>query len=312
MARAALRGRNLKMTISVVMPVKNGARYIAEAIRSALDQGALVREIIVVDDGSIDGTVAVVRAIDDPRITIVPNRTRGLPAGRNTGAALCTSEWLHFLDSDDRMQPGAYAKLLAAAKDAPASAVVYGDYERVDENGGPLGSRRLLRARRKPSGFILPKILRGNFMIVGAQLVRRSDFERVGGFEESLPYCEDWHMWCRLAAVADFTHAHGLHALDYRMHGASMMHAKPRPFSDFLPAVDAVFADPFVAKRMSHEELAALRPTAEASLMAYTATESIRLRAYANAAASAFRAMLRAPSQTPKLAARMVGTVLGL
>jgi glycosyltransferase involved in cell wall biosynthesis len=299
-------------TVSVVIPVKNGARYIAEAIRSALGQGDFITELVVVDDASTDATVEVVRAIGDPRIRVVPNWSTGLPAGRNTGTAHSRATWLYYLDADDRVRPGAIARLLGAAERAPGADVVYGDYERVDAQGCKIGRRNAIRFRRKPAGYILPALLRGNFMVAGAQIVRRTAFERAGGFEESLRCLEDWHFWCRVASFAEFLHVPGCHVLDYRIHNASMMHATPRPFSDFRPAIEAVFGDPMVAKRMSPLALAGLRPIAEASLMAYVATEAIRLRAYGTAMRSALRAAWHAPAQTPKVVARVLGTFAGL
>jgi glycosyltransferase involved in cell wall biosynthesis len=299
-------------TVSVIMPVKNGARYIEEAIRSALDQGDNVVQLIVVDDASTDGTVGVVRAVGDPRIAIVPNRNRGLPAGRNTGAALATGEWLHFLDSDDRLRPSALGALLKAAAENPRAAVVYGDYERVDAAGRRIGNRAALRARRKPDGDVLAAILRGNFLVVGAQIVRHDAYRKAGGFDETLGYCEDWHFWCRVAAFAPFAHVPGRHILDYRIHGASMMHATPRPFADLMPAIDAVFGDERIVGRFSSDQRAALRRAAEASMMTYVATEAIRLRAYGTAARSTARAIAQKPAGAPKVLAKVLGTFAGL
>jgi glycosyltransferase involved in cell wall biosynthesis len=298
--------------VSVVMPVKNGARYIAEAIESALDQGERVTELVVVDDASTDRTVDIARSIGDPRIRVVPNWATGLPAGRNTGAAHSSGEWLYFLDADDRVRPGALSALFAAASDSPDAQVIYGDYERVDAQGRRIGRRGAIRFRRKPTGYILPALLKGNFMVAGAQIVRRAAFDRAGGFDESLRCLEDWHFWCRVSSFANFRHVPDCHVLDYRIHGASMMHATPRPFSDFRPAIDAVFSDPMIMSRMSPLALAGLRPIAEASLMAYTATEAIRLHAYGTALRSAVQAVWHAPTQTPKVVARVLGTFAGL
>jgi hypothetical protein len=129
----------------------------------------------------------------------------------------------------------------------PEAAVVYGDYERIDTAGRRIGNRGALRARRKPTGDVLSAILAGNFLVVGAQIVRHDAYRRAGGFDEKLGYCEDWHFWCRVAALAPFAHVPGCQVLDYRIHGASMMHATPRPFKDLAPAIEAVFGAPAAA-----------------------------------------------------------------
>lgn len=299
-------------TVSVIMPVKNGALYIAEAIGSALAQGDAVVQLIVVDDASTDGTRAVVAGMTDPRIVVVPNHSRGLPAGRNTGAAIAAGEWLLFLDSDDRLRPGALGALIAGTAAHPDAAVIYGDYERIDAAGRLIGARGIMRGRRKPTGDVLAAILAGNFMVVGTQIVRHAAYRTAGGFDETLGYCEDWHFWCRVAALAPFAHLAGLHVLDYRIHSASMMHARPRPFRDLLPAIEAVFADGRIVGRLAAADRAALRQAAEASMMTYVATEAIRLRAYRTAARSAAQAIAHRPGGAPKVLAKVLGTFAGL
>jgi hypothetical protein len=298
-------------TVSVIMPVKNGARYIAEAIRSALDQGDKVGELIVIDDASTDDTVGVVRAIDDPRIAIVPNHSRGLPAGRNTGAALAVGAWLHFLDSDDRLRPGALDALLEGAAENSRAAVVYGDYERIDAAGCTIGNRAALRARRRPTGDF-----RRSSPAISLWSARRScAATRTGKPAASTRPSAIARTGTSGAASRPsrrFAHVPGCHVLDYRIHGASMMHATPRPFGDLLPAIDAVFGDERIVGRFPAGERAALRQAAEASMMTYVATEAIRLRAYRTAARSAVRAIAQKPAGAPKVLAKVLGTFAGL
>jgi hypothetical protein len=115
-----------------------------------------------------------------------------------------------------------------------------------------------------------------------------------------------------VAAFAPFAHVPGCHVLDYRIHGASMMHATPRPFADLAPAIAAVFSDERIVGRLSPERRAALREAAEASMMTYVATEAIRLRAYRTAARSTVRAMAQRPAGAPKVLAKVLGTFAGL
>jgi glycosyltransferase involved in cell wall biosynthesis len=114
-------------SVSVVIPAKNVAAYVGETLASALAQ-AEVTEVIVVDDGSTDDTTAIVRAIRDPRLRLLTNGSTGVSAARNLGAQHASSQWLLFLDADDRLRPGAVAALLAAARGAPRAVLVYGDY----------------------------------------------------------------------------------------------------------------------------------------------------------------------------------------
>ena len=111
------------VAVSVVIPAKNAAAYVGETIASALAQ-ADVGEVIVVDDGSSDDTVAIVRDVHDSRVRLIQNDSAGVSAARNLGARHASGEWLIFLDADDRLRPGAVAALLAAARGAPRAVLV--------------------------------------------------------------------------------------------------------------------------------------------------------------------------------------------
>jgi len=271
------------MSVSVVMPAKNAAPYIREAIESVFAQASGVRELIIVDDGSTDDTVSLVRALGDSRIRLLANDASGVSAARNLGARTATGHWLMFLDADDRLRPSAVATLIAAAKAAPRAIVVYGDYDRIDGEGRPIGRRSLLKRRRKPSGQVLERLAAGNFIVNGGvMIVRREAFAAAGGFDESLKYCEDWHCWCRLAAVGEFQFIPAL-LLDYRVHATNTMSAELRSPGDFFPAVERVFGDRLILGKLPAEVTPGLRKAAEVHLLTYAAAQAIRFRRYREA-----------------------------
>lgn len=113
-APAAADARVMPPVVSVVIPAKNAAAYIGETIASALAQTE-VSEVIVVDDGSTDDTVAIVQAIRDPRLCLIMNDAGGVSAARNRGARGARGDWLIFLDADDRLRTNAVATLLRTA-----------------------------------------------------------------------------------------------------------------------------------------------------------------------------------------------------
>ncbi|UPK34848.1 glycosyltransferase [Bradyrhizobium sp. 186] len=268
--------------VSVVIPAKNAAAYIGETIASALAQGD-VTEVIVVDDGSTDDTVAIVHAIRDPRLRLMRNDAAGVSAARNLGARNAGGDWLVFLDADDRLRLGAVTTLLAGARAAPRAVLVYGDYDTIDSEGRPIGRRDLLKGRLKPSGHVLERLATGNFIVNGGiMLVRTGAFRATGGFDTSLRYCEDWHCWCRLAAIGEFAFVPEI-LLDYRLHTANTMNAAVRTPQDFLPAVARVFSDKLILAKLPADAAPRLRRAAEIHLVTYSATQAIRFGRYRDA-----------------------------
>ena len=301
------------MSVSVVIPVKNGARFIGEAIDSALAQPETTA-IVVVDDGSTDNTAEVVRGVSDARLRLIKGGRLGVSAARNLGFAEIEArfpgDWALFLDADDRLRAGAFAKLIAAAE--PGAVAVYGDYERIDETGREIGRRRWLAGRRKPSGDILRRLIAGNFLVNGGVLLARRDaWARLGGFDETLRYCEDWHAFCRLAALGRFVHV-GATVLDYRVHAASAMMRASVGYAHYQAALERVLADADIRRRLAPGEAEALAAEAEAHLRAYLACQAVRAHDYARALPEAAGAIRCSPRRAPRTMLHVIGAVAGL
>jgi len=287
-------------SVSIVIPVRNGERYILEAIDSVLVQGEIIREVLVVDDGSTDATAKKVEGFSDPRVKLLarPQGRQGVSAVRNFGLSQARGEWTMFLDADDRLRPGA-VNTLSAGTSAPDVVAVYGDYERIDERGQKIGRRNLIRRREKPDGFILETLLGGNFIVNGGiMLVRTRVFQDFGGFDESLRYAEDWYGWCRLAAAGRFVYLPGCHVLDYRVHGTSVMMNRLLTFRDCEPAIEAVFSDPAIVAAIPSQELRRLRHRSENHMNAYTVAQAFRARRYREAFSALADTILNRPRQS--------------
>jgi glycosyltransferase involved in cell wall biosynthesis len=293
------------MNVSVVIPMKNAAPYVGEAIESAAGQ-ADVNETIVVDDHSTDNSVEIASQKVDHRVVVCVNSGEGVSAARNTGAALATGDWLLFLDADDRLRPGAVKHLLAKIEPAARSVVVYGDFDRINSRGRSIGIRRFFRNRSKPSGWVLRSIIRSFFLgNGGTSIVRAEAFSQAGGFDTRLRYCEDWHLWCRLATLGQFTYVPGACVLDYRLHEANTMQGSARTYRDYVPAIDSVFSDPLIASKLNTQELQLLRLQAETHLMTYSAGLDVRNHNYRKAFYYATRAAMRSPTRAPAVLARV-------
>lgn len=302
---------NSVVSVSVVIPAKNAASYVAETLACALAQSE-VGEVIVVDDGSTDDTTAIVRAMRDPRLRLMANDAAGVSAARNLGARHASGEWLLFLDADDRLRPGAVAALLAAARGAPRAVLVYGDYDTIDSEGRQIGRRGLLKARRKPSGDVLSRLAAGNFIVNGGiALARAEAFRAIGGFDTSLRYCEDWHCWCRLAAIGEFEFAPKL-LLDYRLHTANTMNAAVRTPKDFFPAIARVFDDGLILARLPEHMTPRLRLAAEVHLVTYSAMQAVRFGRYRDAFAYLVMVGRRSLKSLPRATLRVALARFGI
>jgi glycosyltransferase involved in cell wall biosynthesis len=300
------------MPVSIVMPAKNAARYIGEAIDSVLAQGSCVSELIVVDDGSTDNTTSLVQGYSDPRIRLLANEGAGVSAARNFGARSAAGSWLMFLDADDRLRTNAVATLLEAASKAAQAILIYGDYDRIDEAGRRIGRRSLLKYRNKPSGQVLERIVAGSFIVNGGVAIVRADaFAAAGGFDESLRYCEDWHCWCRLAATGEFEFVPAL-LLDYRTHAANTMNAGTRTPQDFFPAVERVFSDSAILGKLPVASTPALRTAAEIHLITYAAAQAVRIGSYRKALSYVGMIGQRSPFAAPRAIANLSLALLGI
>ncbi|GGI24676.1 glycosyltransferase [Bradyrhizobium guangdongense] len=310
-APAATEARATSPRVSVIIPAKNAAAYIGETIASALAQDG-VTEVIVVDDGSTDHTLAIVGAVHDPRLRVMKNDASGVSAARNLGAQRAHGDWLMFLDADDRLRSDAVASLLAAAKAAPRAVLVYGDYNTIDSAGRSIGRRDLLKRRLKPSGDVLARLAGGNFIVNGGiMLIRFAAFRASGGFDVSLRYCEDWHCWCRLAALGEFAYIPKL-LLDYRLHTANTMNAAVRTPQDFFPAVARVFDDELILAKLPAGAAPRLRQAAEIHLVTYAAMQAIRFGRYRQALFYLGMVGQRSLKAMPRSAIRIVLSYFGL
>lgn len=180
--------------ISVVVPSYNRGHCIAAALGSVLDQDWRDLELIVVDDGSRDDTLAVLASIDDPRLGVWQMaRNGGAAAARNAGVAVARAPLIAFQDSDDLWQPGLLAAHVAALAEVELS------FCQLDQRHG--GQRRLIPPTGWQADHLLAQLLRGNFISPQAMAVRRASFQALGGFDAAMPALEDWEFAIRAAAA---------------------------------------------------------------------------------------------------------------
>ena len=184
--------------VSVVVPTRDRSGLLALTLGGVLGQRDVDLEVVVVDDGSTDGTAAMVAGLGDERVRLLRHdRSRGVGAARNTGIAAARGEWVAFCDDDDLWAPGKLARQLEAATRAGRHWVYAGDVE-VDDR-----LRVVAGAPPAPPERVVELLARHNAVPAGASnvVVRTDALAHCGPFDAQLPNHEDWDMWIRLARL---------------------------------------------------------------------------------------------------------------
>jgi glycosyltransferase involved in cell wall biosynthesis len=207
--------------VSIIVPVWNAEEYIKESVDSALAQTHPNFEVIVVDDGSTDGTRNILESYaKDSRFKYVYQTNKGLAGARNTGIRESKGEYVAFLDSDDIFMPDKIKEQVDAFETHPDFGVCYSDLTHFSDSpatlsvamraGPPAPTRGAWRASSKPrefyhhrytypSGDILEPLLRRQFINPLTVMVRREVIDKYGMFNESFRRSEDWELWLRWA-----------------------------------------------------------------------------------------------------------------
>jgi glycosyltransferase involved in cell wall biosynthesis len=196
--------------VSVVMPVFNAERFLAEAIESVRAQSYPHWELVLVDDGSSDGSCRIAQefAARDARIRAFRNeRNLGIVRSRNRAFAEADSrsEYFAILDADDVCMPDRLARQVAFLDTHPDHAVLGGNTLIIDETGAVVGERIYPASHEQ----IVREIGRHNPIANPTAMVRRSAIAEVGEFDERYPRCQDYDLWLRMAArykIANLDH----------------------------------------------------------------------------------------------------------
>ncbi|NOZ13265.1 MAG: glycosyltransferase family 2 protein [Acidobacteria bacterium] len=182
-------------SVSVIIPTFNRRERVQNAIASVVNQTRKPDEVIVVDDGSADGTAdAVSQAF--PQVRLILQENRGVSAARNAGIRAAEGEWLAFLDSDDEWKPEKLEKHLAYARKHPEFRVSQTD-EIWIRNGCFVNP---MKKHKKKAGRFFTDALKLCLVSPSAVMIQADVFREIGGFDETLPACEDYDLWLRILA----------------------------------------------------------------------------------------------------------------
>ncbi len=222
------------MSITVVIPAYNSARFIAETIKSALNQTLPPDEVLVIDDGSTDATGDIAKSFGPPvRVIRTPNRK--VSAARNRGTLEATSEWIALLDADDLWEPNKLERQMQELDRHPGADLCYSGRVVLvqDDDTTHLGDIVAV----PPAEEISEALLEQSRFPPSAVIIRRSTLLAVGGFDIDFTHAEDWELWLRLRNRGAKFVCCPEPLLQYRVHPASISHqALPQ-----LEATDRVF-----------------------------------------------------------------------
>src|SRR2546427_10997567 len=207
-------------SVSVVIPVYNGEQFLADAIQSVLDQTYQNFEVIVVDDGSTDGSAAVAKRFGEA-IRYVHKANGGVSKARNTGIAAARGTYLAFLDQDDLWLPDKLAAQVAYLDSHPEIGAVYCQCE-VKGKGWWLRSG--LYYAEPVKGDLVCLMRGGTCLLMTTTMFRREVLEKIGGFDETFIGAgyEDADLTIRVSEVAQIAHLPQVLAV-YRAHSTNTM-----------------------------------------------------------------------------------------
>jgi len=184
-----------QIAVSVIIPTYNRAALVQEAVASVLAQSCRNFEVLVVDDGSTDDTVAALAPYAEPVKVLRRESRGGVSAARNTGMAAARGEWLAFLDSDDLWLPEKLARQMAYLAEHPELLIC-----QTEETWVRRGVRvNQPQTHRKIGGRIFFQSLERCLVSPSAVILHRGLIEKHGGFDEDLAAAEDYDLWLRLS-----------------------------------------------------------------------------------------------------------------
>lgn len=208
------------MTVSIIIPCFNQGMFLAEAIESAKNQTGQEIELIVVNDGSTDDTHEVAARFED--LIYISQSNKGLPEARNVGFTNSRGDFIIFLDSDDRLPPGAVFSGLAALESSPEAAFAYGRMRLIDANGSALHIRSEPETRENHYQDLLIKCY---IPTPGMVVFRRSCLLRHGLFDPEVPESADYNIYLRITRKEQIV-SHRDISVERRLH-QEMMTANP-------------------------------------------------------------------------------------
>ena len=273
-------------TISVIVPVYNGAATLGAALRSARAQTHCELQIIVIDDGSTDDSLEIARHIAalDRRVEVIATSNRGVATARNTGLARATGAYVAPLDADDLWHPSKLELQLAALKQAgPDAVLTYSWFAPIDAGGC------ISRIPKMPEveGPVFYRHLDYNFIANGSSALIRGDAMRAVGYDPAFSHAEDYKLQLELALRGTFVCTRAV-LTGYRKVGTGLSSEVENMLTAHIALMDAMrsprrpFADAVIDQRIAEFEIELVR-------------NRLRRKHFGEGAAALMRGLKRSP-----------------
>jgi cellulose synthase/poly-beta-1,6-N-acetylglucosamine synthase-like glycosyltransferase len=186
----------LSPRVTVLMPVYNEQRHVLAAVQSVLSQTFTDLELVVVDDGSVDATPAVLATLSDPRLVVLRQENKGMAAALNAGASRARGEYVARMDADDISLPHRIARQVEWLDAHPEIALLGTAFRRIDGDGNGVGVTRMLTSHDELRRDLFTCSPFGH----GTIMIRTAVLAASGGYDGSFWPAEDYDLWRRVMA----------------------------------------------------------------------------------------------------------------
>ncbi len=245
-------------TVSIVVPIHNGERYVQEALDSVFAQTFRDFDVVCVDDGSTDRSLELLEPYRS-RLLVISQTNAGQSTARNRGVHASTGRYLAFLDQDDRWYPHKLAEQVALLETRNEVVLTYCNSDRMDSEGRVLevGATKAEQPRAKES--LLGRLIGEGLVLPSSMLVRRDVFQRVGGFDPQLRGFEDFDLCARLKQFGEIAFLEEV-GMCYRVHEGGFNRAGGitivRSREQFLLRMRQLYAEDLQKQALVNEMLA--------------------------------------------------------
>lgn len=233
--------------VSVIIPLYNKEGAISNTIKSVLEQTFTNFELIIINDGSTDRSLEIVKSINDNRIQIYTKKNGGVSSARNYGAQKATSPWLLFLDADDRLTPHCIETLLQLKNEYPKAHILTGNHVSIKSNGEI--ETCCIGKKKKYIKYPKKDFWEWNFMPrTGASLYSKEKFIEAGGFDERISIFEDLALDLKFMNICIYAYTPEIvyeHYCEY-----AELSLTPKPLNKFFPYYIQITNQSFFEKLM--------------------------------------------------------------